>query len=224
MASVTATVTAVRDGRSRTGADGSFPTRDGMDPRAVGKPGGGGATGAEDAGSGDRPRRPVQPQNGHRRSRTDARRRRTRSDGASSNFPSIKRLRVGERVKHGLPGYEQMMSEDFEFAAIIEFDDRATGFKSICSIRRTEPLARHFAALGVAALGVRLRSRGIWLTSYDTQSLISWTSDEKKSSIIARSCAIDSAALIATRRCDPLSSPLVYQEFNARSLLITQRS
>ena len=42
--------------------------------------------------------------------------------------------------------------------------------------------------------------------------------------MISRSCGIDSAALIATRRCEPLSSPFVYQEFSARSLLITQRS
>ena len=46
----------------------------------------------------------------------------------------------------------------------------------------------------------------------------------KNSSMISRSCGIDSAALIATRRCEPLSSPFVYQEFSARSLLMTQRS
>ena len=46
----------------------------------------------------------------------------------------------------------------------------------------------------------------------------------KNSSMISRSCAIDSAALIATRRWEPLSRPLVYQEFSARSLLITHRS
>jgi hypothetical protein len=42
---------------------------------------------------------------------------------ASGGIPSIKRFRVGRRVKHGLPGYEQMMRDDYEFAAIIEFDD-----------------------------------------------------------------------------------------------------
>ncbi len=44
---------------------------------------------------------------------------------ASSDIPSIRHFRVGRRVKHGLPGYEQMMREDYEFAAIIEFDDVA---------------------------------------------------------------------------------------------------
>jgi hypothetical protein len=41
---------------------------------------------------------------------------------ASADIPSIKRFRIGKRVKHWLPGYEQMMREDYEFAAIIEFD------------------------------------------------------------------------------------------------------
>jgi hypothetical protein len=42
---------------------------------------------------------------------------------ASADIPSIKRFRVGKRVKHWLPGYEQLMLDDYEFAAIIEFDD-----------------------------------------------------------------------------------------------------
>ena len=42
---------------------------------------------------------------------------------ASADIPSIKRFRIGKRVKHWLPGYEQMMRDDYEFAAIIEFDD-----------------------------------------------------------------------------------------------------
>jgi hypothetical protein len=41
----------------------------------------------------------------------------------SAGIPSIRRFRVGRRIKHGLPGYEQMMRDDYEFAAIIEFDD-----------------------------------------------------------------------------------------------------
>ena len=44
---------------------------------------------------------------------------------ASDEIPSIRSFRVGKRVKHGLPGYEQMMRDDYEFAAIIEFDDMA---------------------------------------------------------------------------------------------------
>jgi hypothetical protein len=44
---------------------------------------------------------------------------------ASDEIPSIRSFRVGKRVKHGRPGYEQMMRDDYEFAAIIEFDDMA---------------------------------------------------------------------------------------------------
>lgn len=42
---------------------------------------------------------------------------------AAAAIPSIRRFRIGQRVRHGLPGYEQAMREDYGFAAIIEFDD-----------------------------------------------------------------------------------------------------
>ena len=43
--------------------------------------------------------------------------------GSAANMPDIRRFKIGRRVKHGLPGYEQLMAHDFEFALIIEFDD-----------------------------------------------------------------------------------------------------
>ena len=42
---------------------------------------------------------------------------------AAANVPEIRSFRLGRRVKHGLPGYEQAMTEDYEFALIIEVDD-----------------------------------------------------------------------------------------------------
>lgn len=42
---------------------------------------------------------------------------------AAADIPSIRRFRVGKRVKHWMPGYEQLMQDDYEFAAIVEFDD-----------------------------------------------------------------------------------------------------
>jgi hypothetical protein len=42
---------------------------------------------------------------------------------AAADVPEIRSFRLGRRVKHGLPGYEQMMPQDFEFALIIEVDD-----------------------------------------------------------------------------------------------------
>jgi hypothetical protein len=41
----------------------------------------------------------------------------------ASLVPKIRRFRIGRRVRHGLPGYEQQMAQDYEFALIIEFDD-----------------------------------------------------------------------------------------------------
>jgi hypothetical protein len=42
---------------------------------------------------------------------------------AAGDIPSIRRFRVGKRVKHWMPGYEQLMRDDYEYAAIVEFDD-----------------------------------------------------------------------------------------------------
>jgi hypothetical protein len=41
---------------------------------------------------------------------------------SAANLPDV-RLRLGRRIKHGLPGYEQLMAQDFEFALIVEVDD-----------------------------------------------------------------------------------------------------
>ena len=39
-----------------------------------------------------------------------------------TEIPHIRRFELGRRVRHGA-GYEQLMSEDLEFAALLEFDD-----------------------------------------------------------------------------------------------------
>jgi hypothetical protein len=44
---------------------------------------------------------------------------------AAANVPEIRSFRLGRRVRHGLPGYEAMMAQDYEFALIIEVDDVA---------------------------------------------------------------------------------------------------
>ena len=43
---------------------------------------------------------------------------------SAANLAEV-RLRLGRRIKHGLPGYEQLMPQDFEFALIVEVDDVA---------------------------------------------------------------------------------------------------
>ena len=42
---------------------------------------------------------------------------------SAASIPEIRRFSFGRRVKHGLPGYEQLMSQDFQFALIVEVDD-----------------------------------------------------------------------------------------------------
>ena len=70
---------------------------------------------------------------------------------ASSTIPSIRRFRVGRRVKHGLPGYEQMMREDYEFAATLEFDDLG-GLTTYLTHPSHEALGRHFIASAARSL------------------------------------------------------------------------
>lgn len=41
---------------------------------------------------------------------------------AAKEIPSVRRFHIGARVTHGA-GYEQTMTQDFPFAAVIEFDD-----------------------------------------------------------------------------------------------------
>ena len=59
---------------------------------------------------------------------------------AASGLPGIRGFRLGRRIKHGLPGYEQMMAQDFEYALIVEVDD-------------LDALKRYLQAPAHAALG-----------------------------------------------------------------------
>lgn len=42
---------------------------------------------------------------------------------SAAGLPDLRRFSLGRRIKHGLPGYEQLMPHDFEFALIVEVDD-----------------------------------------------------------------------------------------------------
>jgi hypothetical protein len=42
---------------------------------------------------------------------------------AIAQCPTVRRCRVGRRVLHGVPGYEQLMAEDYQFSLILDFDD-----------------------------------------------------------------------------------------------------
>lgn len=58
----------------------------------------------------------------------------------AAGVPEIRTLRLGRRIKHGLPGYEQLMQQDFEYALVVEVDD-------------VEALKRYLQAPAHAALG-----------------------------------------------------------------------
>ena len=70
---------------------------------------------------------------------------------ALREIPSIRRAHIGRRVKHGRP-YEQLMSVDYEYAAILEFDTVA-GLTAYLAHGAHDALgARFFDAFEVALM------------------------------------------------------------------------
>jgi hypothetical protein len=70
---------------------------------------------------------------------------------AASAIPTVRRLRVGKRIRHGCPGYEQLMREDFEYVVIVEFDD-IDGLAAYLAHPQHAAIASHFAQASAAAL------------------------------------------------------------------------
>ena len=70
---------------------------------------------------------------------------------AAKEIPSVRRLRIGRRVRHGRPGYEASMSRDFAYLALIEFDDER-GLAEYLEHPSHAVLSRHFATIGEQAL------------------------------------------------------------------------
>lgn len=70
---------------------------------------------------------------------------------AASEVAEIRRFRIGRRVRHGLPGYEQIMAQDYEFALILEFDD-IRALRQYLKAPAHAALGHLFAAATVAAL------------------------------------------------------------------------
>ena len=73
---------------------------------------------------------------------------------AAGGVPEVRRFRLGRRVKHGLPGYEQLMSQDFEYALIVEVDD-------------LDALKRYLQAPAHTALGTLFYSATSAALAYD---------------------------------------------------------
>lgn len=70
---------------------------------------------------------------------------------AASGIPAVRRFRVGRRITHGLPGYEQMMRDPYEYAAIIEFDD-VDALRAYLAHPAHLAVGEHFTSSAAAAL------------------------------------------------------------------------
>jgi hypothetical protein len=69
---------------------------------------------------------------------------------AMTTIPSVRRVRIGRRVTHG-GAYEQLMRSDYQYAAILEFDD-VTGLKAYLQHPAHDALAARFFAAFEEAL------------------------------------------------------------------------
>ena len=70
---------------------------------------------------------------------------------AAKTIPSVRRMRVGLRIRHALPGYEQAMVASYDYALIAEFDDRA-GLIEYLKHPAHHAIGRHFTASAERAL------------------------------------------------------------------------
>jgi hypothetical protein len=70
---------------------------------------------------------------------------------AAESIPTLRRCRIGQRIRHGLPGYEAGMQVDYQYAAIMEFDDRA-GLEAYLRHPAHHAAGRHFTASAANAL------------------------------------------------------------------------
>jgi hypothetical protein len=71
-------------------------------------------------------------------------------EAALRQIPSVRRARVGKRVTHGR-GYESLMGVDYQYAAILEFDDVA-GLKAYLQHPAHEQLGSQFFEMFEQAL------------------------------------------------------------------------
>jgi hypothetical protein len=69
---------------------------------------------------------------------------------AAIHIPSVRRFHVGRRVTHGR-GYEQQMTQDFPYAAVVEFDDLA-GLQTYLQHPAHEELGARFQQMSEVGL------------------------------------------------------------------------
>jgi len=77
---------------------------------------------------------------------------------AASEIPTVRRFFVGQRVTHGA-AYEQLMQQNFPYAAIVEFDDLA-GLQAYLQHPKHRELGDLFYRLQDAALVYDFQENG----------------------------------------------------------------
>lgn len=70
---------------------------------------------------------------------------------AAETAPTVRAVRIGRRVRHGLPGYESAMRDGFEYLAVLEFDD-LDGLKSYLTRPEHADAGRHFTTSAAQAI------------------------------------------------------------------------
>ena len=132
----------------------------------------------------------------------------------------MRNVRIGRRVRHGA-GYELSAADAADYLVAIDFDD-VVGLQAYLRHPAHDELGRRFDASLSAALvydfevggsGAARGRDGLPCRSVRLdETNVTRLRQKELPSMIARSCVSESALLMAVRRCDPLSSPLVYQE------------
>jgi hypothetical protein len=69
---------------------------------------------------------------------------------AATGIPTVRRFHIGNRITHGRP-YEQLMDQNFPYAAVVEFDD-LDGLKTYLNHPHHEKLGALFYQLLDGAL------------------------------------------------------------------------
>ena len=86
--------------------------------------------------------------------------------------PNVRRFRVGRRVTHGLPGYERAMRDDYQYAAIVEFDD-LDALKSYLAHPSHADLGAHFTRSAARTLAYDYEVGDVAETVAKNSSIIS---------------------------------------------------
>ena len=86
---------------------------------------------------------------------------------AVSQCPTVRASRIGRRVRHGLPGYEQHMREDYQYLLELDFDD-VEGLKAYLEHPAHGAIGGFFTSAASASLAydyavVRLEDAGAFV-------------------------------------------------------------